>query len=147
MSDEVDLGGMIVEYDGLNTTIDALQLVPERVKNRLLRLMQASADNILAKSQAIVPVGETGDLEKSGHVRPVVESNGEDIAFEVVYGDGSSTPTTYTYGDKEADGYSWFVELGTEHHPEPEEYLSLPFQIETDTLGDKIIDILTEFTQ
>lgn len=120
-----------ISIDGLDRALDVLDVLPEKLGNRILQKMQAAADKTFEASQAEVPV-DTSALKDSGRVEPSVVGNREEIIFDVTYGDGSSTPKTYNYdtsfsGAVEADGYAWFQELGTVKMP-AQPYLGPPFE-------------------
>ncbi len=82
----------------------------------------AAAEATERGASADAPVGETGDLAGSGQVGTLV-SEGNSFYIDVSFGDGEATPHGYSYpegdatteypaGGMEADGYTWFVELG-----------------------------------
>lgn len=107
-----------------------------------------AANNTYAGSQADVPIGETGDLAGSGSMALVDNGPGA-FHVDVSYGDGQTTGTVYSYpegdattqytaGGMEADGYTWFTELGhlsvAGNPVPPRPYLGPNFDVNADGL-------------
>jgi HK97 gp10 family phage protein len=100
------------------------------------RFAQA-AQNTLQTAQANAPVGETGDLQASGHIESI-----DAVSIAVVFGDGESTSTQYTYGGGlVADGYAWFVELSTTKMA-AQPFLGPAFDEENQSLMDDLNGLL-----
>lgn len=139
--------GFSFSLDGLDRAIEALDTLSESMSNRVLKKLQAAADATYRGADATVPV-DKGDLKASGRVEPGVGGDREQIFFDVTYGDGSSTETIYNYppndinGEMDADGYTWFVELGTQKAA-AQPFLGPAFEEQSQKLLDKLGDILS----
>lgn len=124
------------EVSGLDRIISGLQAATEETTGQIERLFAGAADRVYTNSQALVPV-LSGDLKGSG--KPEAWKDGNSFGWDVSYGDGSATPHTYSYnatetgGAVDADGYSWFVELGTAKMG-AQPYLGPPFEEESQGL-------------
>ena len=68
---------------------------------------KSKAEKILSISQDLVPVGETGNLKASGHIREAVELSSEG-AWQIIY----DVPIPDDKGGKWAS-YAVFLEMGT----------------------------------
>lgn len=140
--------GFSFSMDGLDRAVEALGALNDQTQSRILGKMQKAADATLAGADANVPV-DKGKLKESGHVAPGVEGDREHITFDVVYGgNGEATAKTYGYppnginGDMQADGYAWFVELGTvKAGAQP--FLGPAFEEQSQILLDSLGDILS----
>lgn len=130
-----------VSIDGADRVVNIFSGLSEKMSNQIKRKLQASADRVLAVSQVEVPV-DKGDLKDSGHVEPDVVSLNE-MSFNVVYGDGSSTSTIYTYDDMDANGYAWFVELGTVKMA-AQPYLGPAFEEESQKLVQRLGNLVND---
>lgn len=136
--------GITVDASDLNRIVQVIGVQKENKRYRVQRILQASADKILQQAQDEVPL-DSGALSDSGHVSPHVE-DANTIAFDVIFGDGNGTGTIYDYGDtKLADGYAWFVELGTTKMP-ARPYLGPAFEEESQNIVYKLGQMFTDDT-
>lgn len=137
------MDGIIVSTDGnsFDRIVEVIRTQPQKKQYQIQQILQASADRVLKAAQGTVAT-DTYALHDSGHVQPSVE-DADTIAFDVIFGDGSATPVIYDYGDDQADGYAWFVELGTVHMA-PRPYLGPAFEEESQKLVQRLGDMFNE---
>lgn len=136
---------IVLEVEGIDRVLTVLGAVEIEVKGIVKPIFAGATDRVYTNSQANVAV-DKGDLKASGKVE-----SGEDahsFHYDISYGDGQSTPTTYSYpangvlGAAEADGYAWFIEEGTVKMP-AQPYLGPPFEEESQSLTHELGNIFS----
>lgn len=105
--------GFTTTFVGASDLLKKLDKLPGEVTAIVKGEFLGAVNGTFSDSQTDVPV-DKGDLKGSGKV--VLNDHGNTWEYDVSYGDGSETSTTYMYdtneGPVEARGYSWFTELG-----------------------------------
>lgn len=123
------------DFSGSRKIIDILGTLPVHMAAQVMSKVRESAQATLDDAQSMAPV-DTGALSQSGHLRVST------LKIEVVFGDGQSTPTIYSYSNPsiEADGYTWFQELGTTRCA-AQPYLGPAFDYNSQALLDALAGI------